>query len=1018
MKSIRFNIPLLALTVLAIFALVWGGFRLVAIDTDITRFLPRKDPVLSDAAYIFKYNPIQGEVAVDLGVSRADPDRLVQAGRMVTQRMETSGLFTRVGTESIQSLVPGLMTHIADNLPVLFTEAELKDQVLPLLTGEKIRDRMAALPRELLDFTAIGQSGFIARDPLSIRNIILAKLAQLAPSDNIRLYKGNLLSADQMHLLIVAAPALSGTDTVFARKLDALMQTIAGELGQAFGSPNPVTLSPVGAYRNAFDNERIVRRDVTRALVFSTLGIALLLIFSFPRPVIGLFAFLPAIAGTAAAFFVLALFHKSVSIMALGFGGAIISITVDHGIAYLLFLDRSRASFGREASREIWAIGLMAALTTVGAFSALCLTGFPMFVQLGQFAALGIAFSYLFVHLVFPRIFSELPAAGFRRLPFRRLVDRIPVSRKPAALTALAVGVGMLFFAMPRFNVSLSAMNTVTGPTAAAEELVTRVWGSSLFSRVFMMTEGASVHDLQEKGDWLLDGITADTAAGRLASGFIPAMIYPGEDGCRRNFSDWKRFWTPERVEATRAALDTASSGNFAPDAFAPFLKMISADAAPVDFIPIPAALYPLLEILQKPDGGWIQFATLTPGPGYDPDEFHATYGAEARIFDSAYFSERLGHLLFSSFIKMSLIVGGCVALLLFFFFLDLPLTAITLSPVVFAMVGTLATLRLTGRALDIPALMLSIVVLGMGIDYGIYLTRAHQRYGTADHPEYGRVRLAVVLAAVSTLIGFGVLCFSDHALLRSAGLTCFLGISYSLIGGFVILPPLLTYYLSDSSGKPAADAPLRKRLLFRYRRLEAYPRLFARFKTGTDPMFSELPRFLDGGMKMRIALDIGCGYGVPGCWLLEHFRELSIYGIDPDPERVRVAGRVFGERGEVACAAAPEIPAATGKADAAFLLDIIHFLDDPALALTLGRLREEMLPEAMLIIRAVVPPEKGKPTLRWKIDALRMRLSGIKAHHRPVSAIEEMLQVAGFTPEKTMLSGGNQELVWLIAKK
>jgi uncharacterized protein len=227
-----------------------------------------------------------------------------------------------------------------------------------------------------------------------------------------------------------------------------------------------------------------------------------------------------------------------------------------------------------------------------------------------------------------------------------------------------------------------------------------------------------------------------------------------------------------------------------------------------------------------------------------------------------------------------------------------------------------------------------------------------------------------------------------------------------------------MTYYLSAGSRKPASDASLRKRLRYRYRRLEAYPRLFARFKTGIDPMFSELSRFLDGGKKMQIALDIGCGYGVPGCWLLESFENLSLYGIDPDPERVRVANRAFGERGEVACAAAPDIPAAPGKADAAFLLDIIHFLDDPAFALTLSRLREAMHPGAALIIRAVVPPEKGKPSLLWKIDALRMRLSGIKAYRRPVSVIEEMLRAAGFIPEQTMLSGGNQESVWLTARR
>ncbi len=59
----------------------------------------------------------------------------------------------------------------------------------------------------------------------------------------------------------------------------------------------------------------------------------------------------------------------------------------------------------------------MAAITSMGAFGALGFTDFPVFEQLGWFAGLGIGFSYLFVHYVFPKIFKELPAAKphFRR---------------------------------------------------------------------------------------------------------------------------------------------------------------------------------------------------------------------------------------------------------------------------------------------------------------------------------------------------------------------------------------------------------------------------------------------------------------------------------------------------------------------------------------------------------------------------------------------------------------------------
>ena len=311
---------------------------------------------------------------------------------------------------------------------------------------------------------------------------------------------------------------------------------------------------------------------------------------------------------------------------------------------------------------------------------------------------------------------------------------------------------------------------------------------------------------------------------------------------------------------------------------------------------------------------------------------------------------------------------------------------------------------------------MLAIIVIGMGVDYALFLVRAHQRYGGMENSGYERIRLAVMLASVSTLIGFGVLCLAEHALLRSAGVTSFLGISYSLIGTLVLLPPLLKHHFRPQKKLADSSKSWRRRILDRYKDMEPYPRLFSRFKTKTDAMFVELPRFLNGDRALRTVIDIGCGYGVPGCWILERFPTARIYGIDPDRERVRVAGLAFGDRGEVTCAAAPEIPTAPEKADAAFLLDIIHFLDDNALRLTLERLHKSLQTDASLIIRAVVPPAGQKYSRFWKWDAFRMKLFRISAFHRPVYVIDEMLDQAGFQTRQSELSGDNVEAVWIIA--
>jgi predicted RND superfamily exporter protein len=130
--------------------------------------------------------------------------------------------------------------------------------------------------------------------------------------------------------------------------------------------------------------------------------------------------------------------------------------------------------------------------------------------------------------------------------------------------------------------------------------------------------------------------------------------------------------------------------------------------------------------------------------------------------------------------------------LVVFLFFLDWQLSLAVLAPIAFALVSTLGTLKIIGHPLDIPGIMLWIVIMGMGIDYAIYYVCTYQRYPDENHPAMHTIKLAMFLAAFTTLIGFGVLAFANHALLRSIGLVSLLGIGYSLIGAYFILPVLL----------------------------------------------------------------------------------------------------------------------------------------------------------------------------------------------------------------------------------
>ncbi len=200
-----------------------------------------------------------------------------------------------------------------------------------------------------------------------------------------------------------------------------------------------------------------------------------------------------------------------------------------------------------------------------------------------------------------------------------------------------------------------------------------------------------------------------------------------------------------------------------------------------------------------------------------------------------------------------------------------------------------------------------------------------------------------------------------------------------------------------------------------RYRNMGAYQRLFARFKLRLDPMFSELPSLL-WKSDIRTVADIGCGYGVPACWMLERFADATVYGIDPDPGRVSVASRAVGKRGFIAVAGAPDIPVTPGPVDMATMLDMIHFLDDDQFRLTLIRLSVILGQKGRLIIRATLPPAYPFPWVWW-MENLKNRAAGIQCHYRIFDEIETIVRQAGFDIELSTPSGSKGDLVWFILK-
>jgi predicted exporter/SAM-dependent methyltransferase len=967
------------------------------IETDILESMPQNDPVLASARRVINHLPISDKVFIDLEQASNDREKLVKAASVLTDRLNKSGLFTKVGVTEEANSFPDLIAHVNQHLPSLFSASDLEQKIQPLLTPAKIRETMAQNRQSLEQLDGIGRSDMMSKDPLGFSGVILGQMTALLPANSAQFYSGQLLSADGRHALIIARIAGSGTDTARAAQIEKLLEDCRRELADHADLKDPYILTSVGAYRAALDNETIARRDTRLAIILTTLGIALLLIFVFPRPLIGLLALLPSAVGAIAALFVCSFLFKSVSMLAVGFGGAIMAFTVDLGLTYLLFLDQPQATSGKQVARELWSAELLSVLTTIGAFLLLLISDFKILAEIGVFSALGVTFALLFVHFVFPEIFPAMPPSKGRTNRFlQTAVNKIAAPAKWKLVTAVILGLILLLFAKPVFNVDLQAMNSLSPQTIAAEKKLQDIWGN-LSGKCYVLLEAKTLGELQKKNERLMPLLAADVQKEILAPVFLPSVLFPSEAMAHSNLAAWRHFWNQDRVTALKRNLDTAAREyGFAPDAFNPLWRMIHQDK--LGTFSVPEQYFEMLGIA-KTSGGYVQLSLLSAGDNYNAGDFFGRLSSSglAELFDADLFNKRLGEFLKDLFLEVAWIVSIGLVLVILLFFLDWRLSFAVMAPVVFALCATLGTLKIIGHPLDIPGVMLWIVIMGMGIDYAIYYVCMYQRHPDLQHPAMDKIRLSVLMAAATTFIGFGVLALAEHALLRSIGLVSLLGIGYSLIGTYFILPSLMKNifipFPFPTGGLKVGSKEHLRRTLLRYRHLPAHPRIFARFKILMDPMFRELDQYV---INPRRIIDIGCGFGVPATWLLEIYPEARVFGLEPDEERVLIANRVIGSRGHVQAGLAPDLPHVEGSVDYVTMLDMLHYISNEELQLVLLRIHEKLEKGGTLIIRATVPSDRRVPWKRW-IEAAHLKLTKIPQRFRQEKEITDFMYAAGF---------------------
>ena len=617
----------------------------------------------------------------------------------------------------------------------------------------------------------------IRRDPLNISSVILGRIHRLTQAFGYQatVENGHLIHPDKRHGLLLLQTGVPITDTVGSRELMAFVD------GAVDDAPDGMSIDIISGHLHSVSNEKLLKRDVRLTVTIASIGFIILFlgVFRDPRAVV---IFLIPAAAVLVSLNVTAVILGRLSYLVIGFGAVMAGIAVDYGIH--VYVSNRHSTDAYHGVRRILKPVLLSALTTLSVFVAFFASAIPGYRQLAVFSVSALVLSILAAIFVLPPLMKTGVAPVDSTKTRRRTSKKLALAAAAFFLGSLLIA-GFLATGL-ELETGIVQMDGTPPRILAAEEQFQKLWSGREAGQAIAVVGGATYEEAARRSARLHQEVA--TQAPDLDFSSL-SVFWPPESSRQENLRRWQAFWDDARIEMTRERIRAAAAQyGFAEDAFAPFYELLNQKR--VSDRPVDNQIFAQFEErFHQENNGEHWFMS------FFPDTPEAVDKVEAALVDlpGGFVASRraLGRLLSKSVSREVFRISGIALVMIlgvaFLLMRNIRMSLAALLPAACGVLWLFAFMALNGMALNIANMIAGIVVIGLCIDYGIFMV-----HGWAKSPEVlHSTRSAVILSAVSTLIGAGVLVFARHPALFSIGVTLVIGIAAGFLAALFGVPGL-----------------------------------------------------------------------------------------------------------------------------------------------------------------------------------------------------------------------------------
>lgn len=599
-------------------------------------------------------------------------------------------------------------------------------------------------------------------DPL---NLFGGWLAARAAESQVRVRDGRLsLSSGGREYALIMLEQQGPAFSIAAQQ--SLVPQLEHARTQAMANGANIAVFTIGVPLYAAAAAAQAEREVHTIGVGSLIGIVILTLFAFSALRPRLLVTLSIAIGLAAALAACALLFQKLHLITLVFGASLVGVAENYGTNYysnrLGRPPETRWTMLREQAPVMW----LAMLTTAIGYALLALTPFPGLRQIAVFSAVGLLAAFVTTLWWFP----FLDGGHMQTTPLSRWIGSRRANWPALGRNRFTIGFALLVTVLLAAGaIKLHANDDIRLLQSAPAALVKQQLAVNALLDLpgpaqFFLVQGADAEAVLQREEALkaqLDRLVAE----HNLRGY-------------QALSDWVPSASQQRANATLIQNTLGGEQGVLAIASAKLGESM-ASPAPKPFAPLTLEAWLNAPVSEPLRHQWLGrfadgYASVLLLRGAENAQQLATLSAVAPKIEGVRWVDKVAEVS-SIMARYRLIMGWVIVFSYLLVFAALSLRFgrrawRALLPTALASTLALAILALIGAPLQLFNILALLLILGMGVDYGIFLLENPGRQET-------RPFLSVTLAAASTLLAFGLLALSTTPALRAFGLTMLFGI-------------------------------------------------------------------------------------------------------------------------------------------------------------------------------------------------------------------------------------------------